>query len=263
MKKVRNQAGTSLIEALIAVVIVSFGILGLTRLQATLHVNGLVAKSRTQAQMYARGILDSMGALPAPATYGNGSDSVSAAATSFVRTWSVATNVVGGATGTVNIAWTDARGAADRVVLSSVFGKDIATNEGLLLSSYGGLPAAAGVTRVLLSPPWTPYYPNSTTLPPVTNPPPPLAPVALASPPTSFTISGSLVTTGRASLTTVSVSAATTCFLTGSAYSCTVPINWSGTLSVSSAASQTVTPAARTYSHVTANVSNVNFTINK
>jgi len=59
-KKLKNQSGVLLIEALIAVLIFSFGLLGLVGLQAVSTQNATNAEERTRATMLANDIVSVM-----------------------------------------------------------------------------------------------------------------------------------------------------------------------------------------------------------
>lgn len=56
----RRQAGMSMIEVLVAIVVISLGLLGLAGLQATGLKNNFSAHSRAQAMQYAQDMLDRM-----------------------------------------------------------------------------------------------------------------------------------------------------------------------------------------------------------
>jgi Tfp pilus assembly protein PilV len=53
------------------------------------------------------------------------------------------------------------------------------------------------------------------------------------------------------------------CALSGSGYSCSVPYNWSGTVSAISTNNQSVSPAPRSYANVTVDVLSQDYTVSK
>jgi len=66
-----KQAGMSMIEVLVAIVVISLGLLGLAGLQATSLKNNYSAHTRAQAMQYAQDMLDRMRANRAAALNGN------------------------------------------------------------------------------------------------------------------------------------------------------------------------------------------------
>lgn len=254
--------GMLLIEAMIAVLVVSFGVLGLAQLQSSIHANSAVSKARTQAQFLGRQVLDGMAVAQPPESYGNGSDTVPGAFAAYQRTWRVQANPVGDAAATVTVTWEDSRGRSDFIVLSSVLGKYNALGEARLLAARGGLPGGGGYgpNGDTSNPPWTPVTIVNPTPDPTPTPTPTPEPA-----PTSYRITGSIVITGRADIkaVTVGTTPATPCTLAGSAYSCQVPARFTGTVNVTSTAAQTVTPGSRSYSNVSANISDQNYVVNK
>lgn len=261
----RLQAGASLIEALIAVVLVSFGVLGLVRLQGTIHANSVTSKARTQAQLLAREVLDTMAGSEDPAAFGDGEDLVPGSFASYSRHWSVRANEVGDATGTVTVRWADSRGQGDYVVLSSVLSKGAAVSEGKLLAASGLLAGSGSSEDSAVPPPWTVSSGSNPPATPTPSPGPVPGPDPTSAQVTAHQISGAVVVTGKADIQHVTVTADNggTCTLAGSSYTCSVPNAWSGAIAVTSVAHQQVSPGPRAYSNVTADIGGQNYIVSK
>ena len=138
-----NQAGFTLIEALIAMVVLAFGLLAVAGLQTTLAHNSDVAKQRTEATRLAQAKIEELRAfqqlptasgIPAYADIVGSSDTPATTTnTSFSRTW----NVTEDAASTqkllrVNVDWADRHGQAQSVLLSSVISRSDPADAGTL-----------------------------------------------------------------------------------------------------------------------------------
>ena len=136
-----SQRGFTIIEALVALAVVAFGMLGVVGLQALMARNADVAKQRSEATRLAQQQIESLRAyttiaVAASQASWNGMASGNDAATtnaSFARAWTVA----GSASDpmrrvSVNVAWTDRAGDAQQVTLNSVISKTDPADSGLL-----------------------------------------------------------------------------------------------------------------------------------
>jgi len=85
-KMVRKTSGFSLIEVLVAVVVLSIGLVGLAGLQAKSLVNGVSASYRTQATMLAKDLSEKMRVNGYAITIGDYFDSPTAAETAACET---------------------------------------------------------------------------------------------------------------------------------------------------------------------------------
>lgn len=151
----RRQAGLTLIEALVSLGVMAFGILGITGIQATLRTNSDVAKQRAEAVRVAqrlledhRGfqLLDPDGANPS--FNGIGSASLSAFEglnATYTRQVTVSDAPVGRMKNvTATVTWTDRLGETQSVVLGSSI-----TGNTPDLSASLGVPAPGGAQRKL------------------------------------------------------------------------------------------------------------------
>ncbi|MDO8250785.1 MAG: InlB B-repeat-containing protein [Rhodoferax sp.] len=145
----RGQLGFSIIEALISVVIMGFGILSLAGMQGALSRNSDDAKQRTEAVRLAQEKIESLRSYTgiSSTVVGQGTtsntalnwnaltgstDSITTNAV-YTRTWTI-----GGASGdpmrglTVSVAWTDRANEAQTISLSSVLSKTDPSDSGFL-----------------------------------------------------------------------------------------------------------------------------------
>jgi len=157
----RQQIGFSIVEALIALAIMGFGILGLAGLQAALSRNSDVAKQRTEAMRIAQekieqfrsltgitatAIVASQTVASAPwnndwngnwNTLSSGSDVPSNNITTnavYTRTWTLSNNASDPAMLdlTVNVVWSDRAGETVNVSLSTILAKSNPADAGFL-----------------------------------------------------------------------------------------------------------------------------------
>ncbi|MGQ3050395.1 MAG: type IV pilus modification PilV family protein [Roseateles sp.] len=140
-RRARPQAGFTIVEALVALVIVGSGLLALGGMQLALSRNADVSKQRTEAMRLAQDKMESLrsfthlgSATGGWAALAGGSDTISGydvgndvtvnTNASFARTWSL-----GGVEAdsqrsvSVSVAWTDRAGAVQNVTLSSVIAR--------------------------------------------------------------------------------------------------------------------------------------------
>lgn len=135
------QRGFTIIEALVALAVVAFGLLGVVGLQALMARNADVAKQRSEATRLAQQQIESLRAyttIPVAASQASwngmtsGNDTATTNAT-FARAWTVA----GSASDpmrrvSVNVAWADRTGEAQQVTLNSVISRTDPADSGLL-----------------------------------------------------------------------------------------------------------------------------------
>ena len=143
-----REDGTTLIEGLIALGVVSVGLLGMARLDTHLQETGGQAKARLQAVRLAhakltelrtlatRSQFDSLASLPQAAAESlQGYSTSGVAATAFTRWWSIETAGNGAARRVaVNVAWADRFGVGRQVQVDTVIAWDPPARGGALLS---------------------------------------------------------------------------------------------------------------------------------
>lgn len=141
-KKIHH--GFVLLEALVAMLILSFGMLAVAGFQTTLSLNSDVAKQRTEATRLAQQKLEERRTFENLTIYASnmagGNDAITTNA-SFTRSWAVtsATGADSGRSIVVTVAWTDRAGSPQQVQLFSHIAKiDPATMAGLLFPSANG-----------------------------------------------------------------------------------------------------------------------------
>ncbi|MDQ3060284.1 MAG: InlB B-repeat-containing protein [Pseudomonadota bacterium] len=141
-KKIHH--GFVLLEALVAMLVLSFGMLAVAGFQTTLSLNSDVAKQRTEATRLAQQKLEELRTFENMTVYASkmvsGNDAITTNA-SFARSWTVtsAAAVDSGRSIAVTAAWTDRAGDAQQVQLFSYIAKmDPATMAGLLFPSANG-----------------------------------------------------------------------------------------------------------------------------
>lgn len=145
----RGQLGFTIIEALISLAIMGFGILSLAGMQQSLSRNADHAKQRTEAVRLAQekieefrsftGIASTVvgqGATSGAALNWNalagGTDSVTTNA-AYTRTWTIGGSITDAMRGlTVGVAWTDRAGANQAISLSTVLSKSDPADSGFL-----------------------------------------------------------------------------------------------------------------------------------
>ncbi len=110
----RRCAGFTLVEAMVALLILSVGLLALGRLQGTVTQSSAQAKARTEALRLAEGKIETLRGFNSMATlsgYANGSDTVTGTNALFTRSWNWTTTAIP-ATRSVNltVTWSDRSG---------------------------------------------------------------------------------------------------------------------------------------------------------
>lgn len=105
----KTQKGMSLIETMISLAILSFGVLGATKMQVNMSVADQLAKQRSEATAVARAKLENFRNVAPTA---NGTSTYTGANASYVLTWEVVSaNTTVGTPETVRlvVAWNDLR----------------------------------------------------------------------------------------------------------------------------------------------------------
>lgn len=145
----RDQAGFAIIESLIALLIMGFGMLSLSGMQMALSRHADDARQRTEAVRMAQEKMEEFRSYtaittstPGPDTFGanalnwnalgNGQDSLTRNAV-YVRSWTLNGNAeIPMRAATVRVAWTDRANAAQTVTLSSILSRTDPVDSGLL-----------------------------------------------------------------------------------------------------------------------------------
>ena len=132
-----HQRGFTLIEALVSLLVLAFGLLAVAGFQVTLSRNSDVAKQRTEATRLAQEKLEQLRAFPSLTAYGSqmvsstsgpsGTEETITTNADFKRSWAVsaAGTVDTGRSIVVTVTWTDRAGVTDQVqLLSSISASD-------------------------------------------------------------------------------------------------------------------------------------------
>ena len=154
----RSQRGVSLIEALVALLVLGFGMMALVKFDATLANTGALAKQRTEATMLGQRRIEELRAFIDAATY----DAYFASGNPVTRTSTVngenasyaisakltdVNQAVGGryAAVEVQIDWTDQKGESHAVNLVSRFARLQVANSGAVLVTAGSTPPPTAI----------------------------------------------------------------------------------------------------------------------
>ena len=141
--------GFALIEALVAMIVMSFGMLAVAGFQVNLSLNSDVAKQRTEATRLAQQKMEQLRTFDTLTAYGNNMVSSTSASpatqetittnTTFTRSWAITSPNTPdtGRSATVTVAWTDRAGNPEKVQLVSHIS---ATNPLLTGSLFFPLP---------------------------------------------------------------------------------------------------------------------------
>ncbi|WP_034641461.1 prepilin-type N-terminal cleavage/methylation domain-containing protein [Chitinilyticum aquatile] len=120
----QTQRGISLIEVMIAVAILAVGLMILSRFTGTLYRDVAYSADRSRAQAMAQQKIDELRATGV-SSLANGADGAADCSTStFRRYWRVATpaNPPGVRAVSMNVCWTDSRGQAQILAISTYIG---------------------------------------------------------------------------------------------------------------------------------------------
>jgi type IV pilus modification protein PilV len=125
-RKNRTQSrGVSLVEALIALLVVAVGVVGLLKFQSNSRLNSDVARQRTEALKLAQNDIEQLRSVSSAADIQNASRSVAPdtknpANATFQVAREVTASAAASKTVQVTVGWTDRSGAAQQVVISSL-----------------------------------------------------------------------------------------------------------------------------------------------
>jgi Tfp pilus assembly protein PilV len=149
----RRQRGTSMVEALVAFVVLSLGLLGMARLQSQLRLNGDVARQRSEALRVAQDDMETLRAFAVlPRTPGLRSYAEVAASSRTLgpaEGWRGNTSFrlerrvdegAGYRSASVDVHWTDRSGADQHVLLQSAIAGAPPALSGALVASAGASP---------------------------------------------------------------------------------------------------------------------------
>jgi len=170
-----SQRGFSLLEALIAALVVALAMLGLARLQSVTLINSGDSRMKTRALNLAQDKIEELRSFANKDTYtgmASGNDAPTSYAgdnSSFARTWSITTcpNSVDCKQVGVRVNWTDPKGEAQTVELTSYIASGDTVNSGVVL--LAGMPTLPPVTPPPSDPPPSDPPPSD---PPPSDPPP-------------------------------------------------------------------------------------------
>ena len=137
--------GLSLTELLVALLILSIGVAGVVKLQSTYFYYHDLSKQRASAVLLAEQKMESLRYFQVvPTTSGyiaysdiaSGSSTSTLNATTYTTTWTVTTdNTVGYKTVNIVVAWTERRGGAQSVNLTSIISAIDPANSGVVVNS--------------------------------------------------------------------------------------------------------------------------------
>jgi len=148
-----RQCGVTLIEALIAFVVLSLGVLGMAKMQGALRHNADVARQRSEAVRLAQQEMETLRAKPTStsSSFTVAPDSDRAGNTSYRVERSV--SVDGGMrTADVSVAWTDRAGATQHLALQSIIGSSSPALAAALVIRHGAQPVHAALGRSIAIP---------------------------------------------------------------------------------------------------------------
>jgi prepilin-type N-terminal cleavage/methylation domain-containing protein len=281
--KARREAGFSLIEVLVALLILAGALLAVAKFQVNLVGSNSLAKQRSEAAMLAQAQIESMRAYATIAAYnglGSNSDTVNGTSASFARNWTV-TNNTSYIQVTSSVTWADSTGTNQTVTLQT----DIAKNDPSLTAQLIVTPTSTTSTSSSSTSTTTTSIGSGTT----TTTTGPTTSTTTSTTTTSttlrtLTISGTVSlgspspasSLASLSLSVNSTSGAATCGSidpSSGTYSCSVSYNWSGTIQLQLGANyansgdhdcvQNPQGTAAQYSGVSVNYSGVNHVVTK
>jgi Tfp pilus assembly protein PilV len=135
LTRLRREGGFTIIEALVALLIMTFGMLAISGMQMTLSQNSDISKQRTEATRLANEKMEQLRAYTSIAEWNalaSGSDNITTN-THYTRTWTI----VGSNTNTyrpvtVNVSWLDRTGDPQGITLQSVISQTNPSDVGFL-----------------------------------------------------------------------------------------------------------------------------------
>lgn len=275
--------GFSIIEILVALLILAGGLLTVAKFQVVLVQTGSESKQRTEAVLLAQQKLESLrsfvqitscaGCVDYSADIANSSDSVTGRNAVFTRTWTV-TSSTNPAYKTIEmkVTWPDLHGVTKTVVLNSqVTNADPASSGNLVLGSAGSTTTTSSTTTTTTT--TTTVAATTTTTAGTTSTTTSTAGTTTTTVAASLTISGSIQAgSGSPNMTKPSVtgSAGAACTLSYdgsnvSGYACTVASGWTGTVTGVGGTGNTdaTTPASYSFTAIASNQSGKNFIVTK
>lgn len=147
-----KQKGITLLEVLITIIVLTTGMLGLVSLQRQLWYHGNFVKQQTQALVLAQQKIENLRSFEVLNTTGgstaydditSGSQAVNSSSAAYTVAWTVTADTTTGYKNVVTTtSWTDERGTAQSIVLSSRIGKTDPAGSGMVMqnnSPTGGL----------------------------------------------------------------------------------------------------------------------------
>jgi type II secretory pathway pseudopilin PulG len=133
--RLRREGGFTIIEALVALLIMTFGMLAISGMQMTLSQNSDISKQRTEATRLANEKMEQLRAYTSIAEWNalaSGSDNITTN-TQYTRTWSLAgSNTNTYRPVTVNVSWLDRTGDPQGITLQSVISQTNPSDVGFL-----------------------------------------------------------------------------------------------------------------------------------
>ena len=152
----RHQRGISLLEALLAFAVLSFGMLAIGKLQSQLRLHADIARQQTQAVRLAQEDLERLRAYSVVTTAGGlrayaDIDSATASAdegTRFVLTRRIdEVGALRAKAAFVDVAWTDASGSAQQTTLNTIIAGSEPAHSGALALPPSGTPVLGPLAR--------------------------------------------------------------------------------------------------------------------
>lgn len=129
-----SQRGTTLIEALIATLVLSLGMLATARLQSHLRLNSDVARQRSEAVRLAQADIETLRSFNVVATI---PDLVDVATSAPAGTYEVTRHIGAGNAATLTVRWTDRAGGSQQVALDSIISRTSPTLSAALTLAPG------------------------------------------------------------------------------------------------------------------------------
>jgi type IV pilus modification protein PilV len=134
--------GFTLLEVLVALVVLATGLLALAKFQGTLMQDNALSKQRTEATMYAQQKIEMLRSYSLMTTYNTmatGSDTVTGTSATFARSWSITPHTSTSApqytTVAVSMVWTDNGGTRQTYTLSTNIAANNPVNTGQLIAT--------------------------------------------------------------------------------------------------------------------------------
>jgi type IV pilus modification protein PilV len=144
--RLHRQRGFTLIEALIALVVMAFGMLALASMQASVSYSGDLSKQRTEATRLAQARIEAMRSftgISSGTTNWDGLDASYSATATTNATYTVTSSMAGAdadplRAAQVTVAWIDRQGTPQSIALSTVLSRTDPKDSGFVLSPLPG-----------------------------------------------------------------------------------------------------------------------------